>query len=998
MKKSSILILMLLAFFVTVSSQVKLQKLTVENQTNPTGLDIKQPRFAWQMVSENRNSMQTAYEIWVGESAESLSGGKNLVWKTGKVMSDASVHVPYGGSDLVSNKKYFWKVRVWDNSGKASAWSAVGFWHTGLFNISDWKAQWITPGYAEDTVMRPCPLLRKKYNATKKIASAMAYITAHGMYEASINGKRVGDAYLTPGWTAYKKRLQYQVFDVTSLLTQGENAIGVMLGNGWYRGIIGFANNINVYGRDIALLFQVNITYADGTTETVISDESWKSSTGSIVYSEIYNGETIDARLEKKGWTMPGYNDSGWFGVKTADISKNELVATYNEMVKKQETFAPVKILTTPKGEKVIDFGQNLVGWVIVKASGRAGDKIRITHAEVLDKEGNFYTTNLRAAKAEDNYILKGEGSEIFEPHFTWHGFRYIRIEGYPGEIKPENFTAVALYSNMETTGAFTSSHALINQLQKNILWGQKGNFLDVPTDCPQRDERLGWTGDAQAFSRTAAFNMNVNSFFNKWLKDLEADQVNGAVPFVVPNVLGSTVSSAGWADAATIIPWNMYLAYGDRTILENQYSSMKAYVESIRKNAKNDLWNTGFHFGDWLFYRPDDDNDGRAAVTDKYLISQCFYAHSAQLLINAARVLGKTSDAEEYSALLKNIKDAFLKEYVTPSGRLVSGTQTAYVLALNFDMLPENLRTQAAERLAANVKNYGNHLTTGFLGTPYLCHVLTRFGYLDIAYKLLLQESYPSWLYPVKMGATTIWERWDGQKPNGTFQTPGMNSFNHYAYGAIGDWMYRVMVGLDTYEDGPGYKHIRIMPHIGGGFTNASASLNTPYGKLSNSWKIQNNTVAMDVEIPANTTATVYVPAQSAETVLEGGKALSQNKDVKVQSTEKDYVIVTLGSGKYQFSAENPQLVASNINFDEYTGKYAIAGGMVPEVEVSIKDGKLYVKARENTGALDPIPGSKDQFSSADGSTAVFSRNEQNKVVRLKIRILGMDYEGVRK
>ncbi len=998
MKRLSFLGFIFFTFFIAASAQVKLQKLTVENQTNPIGLDVKQPRFSWQLASEKRNTSQTAYEIWVSETPESLAGGKNLVWKSGKVMSDASVHVPYAGSDLASNKKYYWKVKVWDNTGKASQWSTVASWHTAFFNINDWKAKWIAPGYVEDSIMRPSPIFRKNFSSPKKIASAMAYITAHGMYEAMINGKRVGDAYFTPGWTAYQKRLQYQVFDVTNLLNQGENAIGVTLGSGWYRGIIGFTNNKNVYGRDIALLLQINITYADGTTETVISDESWKSSTGPILYAEIYNGETYDARLEKKGWSLPGYNDSDWSGVKVANISKNELIATYNEMIKKKETFIPLKILTTPKGEKVIDFGQNLVGRVVVKASGKAGDKIRITHAEVLDKEGNFYTTNLRAAKSEANYTLKGEGVEVFEPHFTWHGFRYIRIEGYPGEIKPENFTAVAMYSDMEPTGTFTSSHALINQLQHNIQWGQRGNFLDVPTDCPQRDERLGWTGDAQAFSRTASFNMNVNNFFAKWLKDLEADQVDGAVPFVVPNVLGSTVSSAGWADVATIAPWNMYLAYGDKRILENQYSSMKAYVESIRRIAKDNLWNTGFHFGDWLFYRPDDDNDGRAAVTDKYLISQCFYAHSTQLLINAANVLGKTEDVTTYTALLKNIKDAFMKEYVTPNGRLVSSTQTAYVLALNFDMLPENLRAQAAERLAVNVKSYGNHLTTGFLGTPYLCHVLTRFGYLDIAYKLLLQESYPSWLYPVKMGATTIWERWDGQKPDGSFQTPGMNSFNHYAYGAIGDWMYRVMVGLDTYEDGVGYKHIRIKPHIGGGFTNASAALNTYYGKLSSGWKIQNNTITMDIEVPANTTATVYVPAQSAESVMEGGKALSLNKDIKVQGTEKGYVVLNIGSGKYQFSAENPQLVASNINLDEYVGKYTITGGMVPEVEVSIKDGKLFVRARENTGTLDPIGGSRDQFTSNDGSTAVFSRNDQDKVVRLKIRILGMDYEGVRK
>jgi alpha-L-rhamnosidase len=445
--------------------------------------------------------------------------------------------------------------------------------------------------------------------------------------------------------------------------------------------------------------------------------------------------------------------------------------------------------------------------------------------------------------------------------------------------------------------------------LQHNIQWGQKGNFLDVPTDCPQRDERLGWTGDAQVFSRTASFNMGVNNFFDKWMKDVAADQLpNGSVPFVIPNVLGPNAGgSAGWADVATIIPWNIYLAYGDKNILEQQYSSMKAWVEYMHNKSVNDLWNTGFHFGDWLFYRPTDDNDGRAAVTDKYLIAQCFYAHSTQLLINAARVLGKTEDVESYSTLLQKIKDAFLKEYMTPNGRLVSGTQTAYVLALNFDMLPEALRAQAANRLAENIKSYGNHLTTGFLGTPYLCHVLTRFGYDDVAYKLLLQDTYPSWLYPVKMGATTIWERWDGEKPDSTFETPSMNSFNHYSYGAIGDWMYRKMVGLDTYEDGPGYKHIKIQPHIGGGFTFASASLQTYYGKLSNSWKVEGDKILMDVEIPVNTTATVYIPAKNADAVKESGKILSQANGIKIKETEGDYVVLELGSGVYHFEVKNP-------------------------------------------------------------------------------------------
>ena len=897
MKKKFLLpVLFQLSIFLGFA-QVKIQHLLTENLTNPIGLDVQQPRFSWQLVSDKRNIAQTAYEIIV-------SADKGPLWKSGKVASNQSVQVSYAGTALQSGKKYTWELRVWDNNGKQSPWSEPAFFQTALLDTADWKAKWIEAGFAEDA-SRPAILFRNQFSINKKITSATLYITAHGMYEVQLNGNKVGDAYLTPGWTSYNKRLQYQVYDVTNMLSNGNNAIGATVGNGWYRGYLAWEDNKNIYGSKLGLLAQLNITYSNGTSETIVTDEKWKSSTGAIKSVEIYHGETYDAREEKKGWSRAGFNDAGWKGVNLPTVAFNNLVATENEPVKKHETFKAIKLFTTPAGDKVLDFGQNLVGWVVVNVSGNAGDKIVIKHAEVLDKAGNFYTENLRAAKATATYILKGGAPESFEPHFTFYGFRYIKIENYPGEIKPENFTAVALYSDMKPTGTFTSSNALINQLQHNIQWGQRGNFLDVPTDCPQRDERLGWTGDAQAFSRTATFNFGVNNFFLKWMKDVAADQgADGKIPFVIPNVLGSGAGgSTGWADVATIIPWNIYLAYGDKKILENQYPSMKAWVKYMTDSSKNDLWNTGFHFGDWLFYRPSDDNDGRSAVTDKYLIAQCFYANSVQLLINTAKVLNNTADEAIYKALLKKVKDAFLREYLTPNGRLISGTQTAYVLALNFDMLPENLRTQAAERLAENVKSYGNHLTTGFLGTPHLCHVLTRFGYTDIAFKLLLKEDYPSWLYPVKMGATTIWERWDGQKPDSSFQTPGMNSFNHYAYGAIGDWMYRILVGLDTYEDGVGYKHIKIMPHIGGGFTNAAASLQTYYGTVSSGWKIENDKLLMDIEIPANATATVYVPAANAGTITESGKAVSTLTDVKVSGTENGYVLLQVGSGKYHFA-----------------------------------------------------------------------------------------------
>ncbi len=919
----------LLFFCITATAQVRVQSLRLENLSNPIGLDVAQPRFSWQLSGERRNILQTAYEIRVASNSNDLLFSKKLLWTSGKTQSEASVWVPYNGPALQSGKKYWWQLRVWDNAGNISDWSEPAFWQMGLLKETDWKAKWISLSAPEDSA-QPSPMFRKEFALKKKVASATAYVTSHGMYEGQINGQRIGQNYLTPGWTAYQKRLQYQAYDVTDLLNNGSNVIGVTLGNGWWRGNIGWAHINGFYGKDISLIFQLEVEFTDGSRQTIGSDGSWKYSTnGPIRSSEIYHGETYDARFEQLGWSSPGFNDSKWSSAAVKDFPKENLIGTYNEPIRKHETFKPVKIFRTPKGELVADFGQNLVGWVELNAKGKNGDQVVLQFAEVLDKQGNFYTDNLRAARCTDTWILKGlrfdnfgnvlkSDYEKFEPHFTFHGFRYAKIstyatasadeESYPGDLKPENITAVALYSDMRPAGSFTSSDPLINQLQHNIQWGQRGNFLDVPTDCPQRDERLGWTGDAQAFSRTATFNFDAHNFFAKWLKDMAADQqTDGMVPWVIPNVLRPrNGASAGWADAATIIPWNMWLAYGDRRILEDQYPSMKAWVEYMRKESKNDLWNTGAHFGDWLFYSRADDNDGRSAITDKYLIAQCFYAHSTQLLINAAQVLGKKDEVVAYSELLKKVKTAYLNEYVTPNGRPLSSTQTAYVLALQFDLLPENQREQAAKNLAENIKNYGNHLTTGFLGTPYLCHVLIRFSYNDLAYTLLNQKTYPSWLYPVTMGATTIWERWDGIRPDSSFQAVTMNSFNHYAYGAIGDWMYRVMAGLDTETYAPGYKAIRIQPHPGGGFTEAAASLQTLYGQASSRWQNDGKTLTLNVEIPPNTTATIFVPASESSTITEGGKPLTDLPEIKIAGTETGYVVLKTGSGKFVFKITN--------------------------------------------------------------------------------------------
>ena len=860
--KRLLLLTFILMCYTTISAEAQkltLYDLKVEYQSDPLSLESSHPRFSWKLKATAQNTLQQSYEIRVGRDAKALAAGRNVLWQDNQ-KSQQSVHISYAGPELQSGTRYYWQVRIKDNKGNTAGWTAVRFWQMGL-KPTDWTAQWISvPGVDSS---RRSPLFRKEFKPTKKIKQAMAYITAKGLYEASINGKRVSNAYFAPGWTSYNKRLQYQVYDVTSMIKPGDNALGVTLGDGWYAGYIGFDHQHHFYGKTRALLLQVVLTYTDGSTQTIRSDESWKSSYGPIVSSDIYHGETYDSRLEQKGWANTGFKEDGsWLPVQVLPDGKSELVSMKGPSVTMQENLKVVRLIKTPLGETVVDFGQNLVGWVRMKVKGAAGTKIKLSHAEVLDKAGNFYTTNLRSARSENTYILNGS-EQVFEPHFSFQGFRYVKLEGYPGQVDTAGLTAIVLHSDMDQTGRFSTSNPLLNQLQHNIEWGQKGNFLDVPTDCPQRDERLGWTGDAQAFYLTAAFNRDVAGFFSKWLKDLAADQrPDGAVPHVVPQVIGEwEAGSSGWGDVATIIPWNMYVTYGDQRILEEQYDSMKAWVNYIKGVSKNGLWNSGRHFGDWLFYTPGDDVDGRAAVTDKFLIAQTFYAHSTQLLINAANVLGKKEDVALYTAQLAEIKAAFIKEYLTANGRLVSGTQTAYVLALQFDLLPEDSRAQAAQRLVDNVRSYGNHLTTGFLGTPYLCHVLSRFGHVDVAYDLLLQESYPSWLYPVKMGATTIWERWDGIKPDGSFQNASMNSFNHYAYGAIGDWMYRTVAGIVADESSVGYKKIVIKPQPGGKITHAAAELMTSYGLLKSSWKIEGSLFKLEVVIPENTSATIVLP-----------------------------------------------------------------------------------------------------------------------------------------
>jgi alpha-L-rhamnosidase len=883
-------------------SKISLTNLRVEYKNNPIGIDVMKPRLSWEIVSDERGVRQTAYQLRAAGEIENLKSGKNLLWDTGKVNSDQSIHVEYKGSVLKSGQRVYWQVRIWDENDRPINWSQIAFWEMGLLKPSDWKASWIQPDIDEDvTKSQPCPFLRKQFQLSKEAKSARAYVTSLGLYEVQINGQRVGDQVFTPGWTSYNKRLQYQTYEITNLLTNGNNAVGVILGDGWYRGYSGWNQKRNYYGEKLALLLQIQVTYPDGTSEIIGTDATWKAATGPILESDIYNGEIYDARLEMDGWSNAGFNDNDWKPVKVVDNSKEILVASFGPPVRKIQEIQPIKIINTPKGETVFDMGQNMVGWVRLKVKGQPGTTVTLRHAEVLDKDGNFYTENLRSAKQRVQYILKGGNEEIYEPHFTFQGFRYVAVDGYPGESTLQSLTGIVIHSDMIPTGNFSCNDALINQLQHNIQWGQKGNFLDVPTDCPQRDERMGWTGDAQVFAPTACFNFDAASFYTKWLKDLAADQFeNGAVPHVVPDVLKGGASAA-WADAAVIVPWTVYLCYGDKRVLEQQYESMKAWVNYMQNQSGDTyLWNKGNHFGDWLAFATTR-SDYPGATTDKDLIATAYFAHSTDILQRVALILDKKEDAQKYANLFEKIKQAFQNEFVTPNGRMSSNTQTAYSLALAFDLLPEPLKAKAAERLAEDVKKF-KHITTGFVGANLISNVLTDFGYVDLAYLLLNRKEYPSWLYPITKGATTIWERWDGIKPDGMFQDPGMNSFNHYAYGAIGDWLYRVVAGVEIDPLNPGYKHIIIRPQPGSGLSYASASHQSMYGKIESSWKIENDYFSLSVTIPPNTQATVFLPSAQINEVFENGKSLKDVKGIVNYFQDGNTVKIELDSGRYRF------------------------------------------------------------------------------------------------
>lgn len=716
------------------------------------------------------------------------------------------------------------------------------------------KASWIK---AREHTDYSCPVFYTGFTSRGGIKSAVLSISAVGMYNAYINGRRVGDALFAPGWTEYEKRIQYQEYDVTDMIVKS-NELCIVCAEGWAAGTIGYSRLRNSFSDHISVIFSLEITYDNDDTELIVSDENTKIRTSHIVSTGIYEGETVDMTAEITELGTAVYDEVG-----------SKLVPQQGEFVKEQEVIRPVKYIVTPKGEKVIDFGQNLAGYVEITASGERGSRIRISHAEVLDRDGNFYTENLRSAKQENVYILSGSGTETFKPSFTWQGFRYIRIDEYPSDdITLDSFRAIAVNSDMRRTGYFSCGNEKINQLYHNIIWGQKGNYIDVPTDCPQRDERLGWTGDAQVFVRTAAINFNVERFFKKWLADLALSQgANGEVYGIAPLVKLdiSTKVSAAWGDAAVICPWEIYLAYGDKSILEAQFESMRRWIEYMHGAGSEEfLWLGGNHYGDWLAM----DGDDYVGATPPDYIASAFFARSTSLFIKSGRVLGR--DMRVYEELYKNIVSAFRSRFIDSDGTPVPKTQTSYVLALHFDLCSDRRKT--LDELAAMIRSNGTRLTTGFVGTPYLLHVLSDGGMSGLAYDLLFQDQSPSWLFSVDHGATTMWEHWDGIKEDGSFWSSDMNSYNHYAYGAVYDWIFGNAAGIKVLEDGAGYSHISIKPIPDSRLGFVNASIDTRLGRVSSGWHIKDDTAYFEIEIPENTTAEITLPDGSAETVT-GGK-----------------------------------------------------------------------------------------------------------------------------
>lgn len=860
------------------------------------------PQFSWAIETPFRNCRQTQYQIQIADNPSF----KAPLFDTGMVESDQSAHIKVQQFLPEEGSTYWARVRVvTDSAGEGIATSPFSDCVTilgGLKNPALLKDSFITAETEDDRTSSKGTYLRKVITLEKEITSAVVFSTAQGVYQLHLNGKRVSSDELAPGWTSYDHRLLYQSYDVTEMLKTGENVLGAHLGSLWYKGTLSFLMIHNFYGDYASLSLRLVVQYADGSKETFTTDESWRGSYSPILNAQLYDGESYDASLEQDGWNQVGFDDKTWRKATRTACTAKYIEAQEGSPVTLHEVISPTLAFTTQKSERVIDFGQNMSALPEIRGQGKAGETIVLRCFEVLDKDGNVYTENIRRAEQRITYVLKDDKPFVYRPHFTFFGFRFIHVESFAGRADLDNFKAYVIHSDMQPTGRFSCSNPDLNQLQHNILWGLKSNFVDVPTDCPQRDERLGWTGDAQIFCQTASYNVNTYTFFKKWLRDLALDQTKeGGVPHVVPDVLykypfdnwllnKGTHSATAWADAAIINPWVLYLTFGDTAILETQYESMKGWIDFMQTHAIDNVWNYKLQFGDWVAL--DAEEGSYFGATPNELTCTAYYAYSTHLFVKIAGILGKDEVAKQYEALHKQIVKTFQKTFFTEDGTMTAQTQTAHILALHFNLAPQQFIGKTVENLKKLLAEHDGHLVTGFVGTPYFCHALSSHGCLDEAYALLLKDDFPSWLYQVKKGATTVWEHWDGIKPDGSMWSPNMNSFNHYAYGAIGEWLYRVVGGLDIDEKAPGYKHAIIAPRIGGNLGWVEAAYQSVYGEVGVRWQRDDKThaVTLRVTIPANTTASIRL--------MDGATLIDADTLEFVQ--RNDFLEAQAGSGVY--------------------------------------------------------------------------------------------------
>jgi len=858
--------------------------LRCEYLTNPTGIDVPQPRFQWVLANSRRGEMQTAYQVLVASTPEKLERDRGDVWDSGKVASGDSAQVVYHGKPLVSGHTYYWKVRAWDTQGNSGAYSQPSRFGMGLLERADWKGQWIGGD----------GLLRKEFGLPGKVVRARAYVTALGYYELHINGKKIGDKVLDPAWTVYPKRVLYSTYDVTSALQDGPNAVGVMLGGGWATQGAGGPPEYKAP----ALLFQMNIEMADGKTVSVSSDTSWKTAAGPVVSDSVYDGDVYDARLEKPDWDRPGFNDAAWAPARQEKGTAGALSAEMMPPIRVTDTLVPRSMTNPEPGVYIYDFGQNFAGWARLRVRGPRGAKVRLRFSELIYSNGMINRQNLRSAKARDIYILKGSGLEKYEPHFTYHGFRYVELTGYPGTPSLDTLRGRVVNSAVEATGSFVASKEILNQIQHVIRWGQLSNLHSIPTDCDQRDERQGWMGDAQVTAEEAMMNFDMAAFYTNFVRDIrDAQKPDGEIPDTVPYKYGRYPADPAWGTAYPLICWYMWQQYGDKRILQENYDGLKKYEEFLRTRAKDNVLRYSY-YGDWIAIKH----------TPGALVSDSYFYYDTRILSDVAKVLGKTGDAEAYAKLAGEIKDAFNKAFFNAeTGEYANGTQTAQAMPLFLDLVPQKERGGVMGKLYNNiVYEHNTHVTTGFIGVKYLLPVLTRDGHSDLAYELATQTTYPSWGYMISKGATTLWELWQDKIG------PSMNSHDHIMLGSIGSWFYRALGGINLGADGEGYRHILVEPRLVEDLHWASASIETVRGKVSCSWKHRTGAISMEVTIPANSDARIVVPEEEDMTtvtvregdhvVWENGKFVPGDPGITAATARASAIEFSAGSGYYHF------------------------------------------------------------------------------------------------